>query len=362
MLRRRLQRSYVMRIFIDKHAPSAVISEVVSLAGDLSGDSTGVHIETGDDGFVVSFSHQGLGLDKAAFEQIGGVTHVEESETIYRLSHPDDIDDTSGTHAVEIPRTGAVIGGNEFVVMAGPCAVEETDKVLEIAEFVKTHGAKFLRGGAFKPRTSPYSFQGLGEKGLEILKHVGDETGIGIVTEAMEPGTIGPVSEVADIIQIGSRNMQNFPLLKEAGRQDKPVLLKRGMSATLEEWLGAAEYVLSEGNTNVILCERGIRTFSRHSRHTLDIGVIPVIRERCNLPVIIDPSHATGASSRVPSMARAAAAGGADGLLIEVHPSPSEAKSDGFQSISFSDFQRLMGEIEGILRVVGRGISITSGA
>jgi len=255
---------------------------------------------------------------------------------------------------VEVPFAGASFGTEQFVVMAGPCAVEKEEELFQVAREAKRLGARILRGGAFKPRTSPYSFQGLGREGLELLRRVREEVGIGIVTEAMEPGTVEEVSQVADIVQVGSRNMQNYPLLKAVGRQSKPVLLKRGMSATLEEWLGAAEYILAEGNPNVILCERGIRTFSRHSRHTLDIGVIPAVRERSHLPIVVDPSHATGLSSRVPSMALAALAAGADGLLVEVHPNPKEALSDSFQSLNLKEFAEVMEALGKVAGALGR--------
>lgn len=246
------------------------------------------------------------------------------------------------------------IGGEEIAVMAGPCSVESMDQMILAAHAVKEAGAQILRGGAYKPRTNPYSFQGLGKKGLELLALARDETGLPIVTEVMSPEDVELVEAYADILQIGSRNMQNFPLLKKVGRANKPVLLKRGMSATFNEWLGCAEYILNEGNTDVILCERGIRTFEPMTRNTLDISAAPIIHQISHLPVIIDPSHGTGTRSLVEPMAKAAIAAGADGVMIEVHPYPDEALCDGAQSLSPKEFQSLMKGIEPIIMAVNR--------
>lgn len=249
---------------------------------------------------------------------------------------------------------GVEIGGKKLVIIAGPCAVESVEQTLEIARAVKRAGAHMLRGGAFKPRTSPYSFQGLGEEGLKILKLAKDETGLPIVTEVMDPRDIPLVSKYADVLQVGARNMQNFTLLKELGRVNKPVLLKRGFTATIDEWLGAAEYILLGGNRNVILCERGIRTFETHTRFTLSITSIPYVKKLTYLPVIADPSHATGRSDLVVPTARACIAIGADGLMIEVHVDPSKALSDGVQSITIQDFEKLVSEVRRIAYAVGR--------
>ncbi len=251
---------------------------------------------------------------------------------------------------------GICIGGKKIVVMAGPCAVESYDQIRATAEAVNKAGAKVLRGGAFKPRTSPYSFQGLGEEGLKYLRQVGDEFGMAVVTELMDPRDLALVEKYTDIIQIGARNMQNFALLKEVGQSKKPVLLKRGMSATIKEFLMAAEYILSSGNFQVMLCERGIRTFETETRFTLDINAIPLIKQKSHLPVIVDPSHATGKYNLVPSVAKAAIAAGADGLLIEVHPNPEEALSDGEQSLVPNKFAKLMQELKSIARAVGRDL------
>ncbi|HHX88065.1 MAG TPA: 3-deoxy-7-phosphoheptulonate synthase [Firmicutes bacterium] len=248
------------------------------------------------------------------------------------------------------------VGGEEIAVIAGPCAVESEQQLMESAWAVKSAGARFLRGGAFKPRTSPYSFQGLEKEGLRLLKRVRQETGLLVVTEVMDQFTVEQVAECADIIQVGTRNMQNFYLLRELGKIRKPVLLKRGMSATIEEWLMAAEYIMSGGNYQVILCERGIRTFEPYTRNTLDLSAVPLVKELSHLPVIVDPSHGTGKKSLVPAMCKAAIAAGADGLMVEVHPSPREALSDGPQSLDRGEFFELMKGLKGVARVVGRTI------
>ncbi len=242
-----------------------------------------------------------------------------------------------------------------LVVVAGPCSVENEDMIVETARRVKAAGAQFLRGGAFKPRTSPYAFQGHGESALGLLARAREATGLGIITELMDASDLDTVGEVADVIQIGARNMHNFSLLKRVGAQDKPILLKRGMSATIEEWLMAAEYILAAGNPNVILCERGIRTFdNKYARNTLDLSVIPVLRSLTHLPIMIDPSHGTGRSEYVPSMAMAAIAAGTDSLMIEVHPNPKKALSDGPQSLTPDRFDSLMKELSVIGKATGR--------
>mgnify|MGYP002632809402 CR=1 FL=1 len=247
----------------------------------------------------------------------------------------------------------AIFGDGSFVVIAGPCAVESEKQILSIAKSVKNAGAKVFRGGAFKPRTSPYSFQGLGKKGLIFLAKVRKETGLPIATEVMDVETFDLVEEYADIIQIGTRNMQNFSLLKRAGNSDKPVLLKRGMSATLQEWLMAAEYIMEQGNTKVILCERGVRTFVRHSRNTLDLSVVPAVKKESHLPIIVDPSHAAGIRDQVISLAHASAALGADGVMIEVHNHPEEALSDGPQSLYPDQFVTAMEKMKAIHAIIG---------
>jgi 3-deoxy-7-phosphoheptulonate synthase len=256
---------------------------------------------------------------------------------------------------VKVPQ--AVIGPETFTLIAGPCSVENEAMILRTSEFLMNKGVRLLRAGAFKPRSSPYAFQGMGREGLDILAKARKKTGIGIVTELMDTDNADAVEEATDIIQIGTRNMQNFSLLKRVARAKKPVLLKRGMSATLEEWLMAAEYVMAGGNYNVILCERGVRTFSDHSRNTLDLSVIPPVKKLSHLPILVDPSHGTGKRDYVPPMARAALAAGADGLLIEVHPEPDHALSDGAQSLDFAAFERLLESLKHLAEPLGRVIN-----
>jgi 3-deoxy-7-phosphoheptulonate synthase len=247
---------------------------------------------------------------------------------------------------------GVKIGGDEVVMMAGPCSVEGVEMLMETARHVASRGAKILRGGAFKPRTSPYSFQGLGEEGLKMLARAREETGLKVITEVVTPGDVQLVAEYADILQIGTRNMQNYALLQEAGKSGHPVMLKRGMSSTIEEWLLAAEYLLSQGNRNVMLCERGIRTFETSTRFTLDINAVPLVRELSHLPVIVDPSQGTGRWSLVSPLSLAAVAAGANGLIVEVHPHPDDALSDGAQSLDFGTFDRLMADLKRLTGVL----------
>lgn len=257
---------------------------------------------------------------------------------------------------------GTRIGDREVVVMAGPCSVESEDQIMRIAERLRAAGATILRGGAYKPRSSPYSFQGLGIEGLKLLARAREETDLAIVTEAIDPETVERVAEYADLIQIGARNMQNFSLLRAAGRSNRPVLLKRGMSATLDDLLLSAEYILAEGNAQVVLCERGVRGFDSHTRNLLDLTAIPVVKSLSHLPIIADPSHGTGVRSKVTPMARAAVAAGADGLMIEVHPDPDRALSDGAQSLFPEQFDELMAQIEGICSAIGRELAPSIGS
>jgi len=260
----------------------------------------------------------------------------------------------NGHGCVRIRVGDVTLGGDQLVVMAGPCSVESREQVLETARVVKAAGGHILRGGAFKPRTLPYSFQGLGVEGLKLLAEARGETGLPIITEVMAPEDVELVESYTDILQIGARNMQNFTLLKRVGRAAKPVMLKRGMSATIEEWLGCAEYILNEGNPNVILCERGIRTYETITRNTLDVSAVPVIKQLSDLPVVVDPSHGTGIRSLVAPMAKAGVAAGADGLIIEVHPHPEKALSDGDQSLHPPEFADLMRELAQIAGAVGK--------
>lgn len=261
---------------------------------------------------------------------------------------------TVGQAQTEVRLPSGLVGAQQLCVIAGPCAVESREQILEIASFVKEQGALGLRGGAFKPRTSPYSFQGSEQQGLEWLAMAREATGLAVITEVMDPAMVGMVAEYADVLQIGTRSMQNFPLLRAAARTQKPILLKRGMASTLEELLYSAEYILLEGNDQVLLCERGIRTFEQETRNTFDINAIPALKRMTHLPVMADPSHGTGKSEYVTAIARAAVAAGADGLLIEVHPRPEQALSDGRQSLDFQRFSEMMDQVRRIAQAVDR--------
>lgn len=285
------------------------------------------------------------------------IDHMEGVENIVPIMSPYKLVGRELIHDNTVVKVGDVtIGGEELIVMAGPCAVEDEDQLMSTALKIKEAGAKVLRGGAFKPRTSPYSFQGLEEEGLKLLSEVGRETGLKTVTEVVDTRDVELVSRYADILQVGARSMQNFKLLTECGKSQKPVLLKRGLSATIEEWLMAAEYVVSAGSSNVILCERGIRTFETATRNTLDINAIPVVKELSHLPIIVDPSHATGNWRWVDAASRASIAAGADGLIIEVHPDPSRASSDGQQSLKPDKFANLMKSLKPIAKAVDRAL------
>jgi 3-deoxy-7-phosphoheptulonate synthase len=295
-------------------------------------------------------------VDIGSLEAMAGVAECIPVSKPYKLVGRDIKQENT---VVRIPTAlGEVsFGGPSVAVVAGPCAVESREQVFAVAERTKAAGARLFRGGAYKPRTSPYSFQGLGEPGLKILAEVRDRLGLGIVTEAIDNESLELVEKYADVIQIGARNMQNFSLLKRAGRSRKPVLLKRGMSATLDEFLMAAEYIMSEGNYNVILCERGVRTFSDHTRNTLDLSMIPAVQRLSHLPIVVDPSHGTGRRNKVLPLSRAAVAVGADGLLVEVHNDPDRALSDGIQSIVPDEFDVLLREVRQIAGVLSRTIN-----
>ncbi|MEQ8329032.1 MAG: 3-deoxy-7-phosphoheptulonate synthase [Longimicrobiales bacterium] len=292
-------------------------------------------------------------VDSARLEGLDGVLEVIPVTQPYKqVSREWREEDT----IVSLPN-GTRVGGGEVVIMAGPCAVESREQILDIAHQLRDAGATVLRAGAFKPRTSPYSFQGLGLDGLKLLAEAREATGMAVVTEALDPDGVERVAEYADIVQIGARNMQNYPLLRRAGQVGKPVLLKRGMSATIDELLLAAEYILAEGNDDVILCERGVRGFDTHTRNVLDLTSIPVVKGLSHLPIIADPSHGTGIRSKVIPMARAAVAAGADGLMVEVHPDPPRARSDGAQSLYPEQFVELMGQIRVIARAIDRDLA-----
>jgi len=300
-------------------------------------------------------------VDPRTLEVLPGVMELIRVTKPYKLAsremHEDDTYVEIRNPKSEIRNRKTVIGPKTFTIIAGPCSVENEAMISRTADFLVGKGVHLMRAGAFKPRTSPYAFQGLGQEGLEILSRVRQRTGIGIVTELMDTDNADAVEEVADIIQIGTRNMQNFSLLRRVAKSGKPVLLKRGMSATLEEWLMAAEYVMAGGNYQVILCERGVRTFSDHSRNTLDLSVIPPVKHLSHLPILVDPSHGTGKRDYVPSMSLASLAAGADGLLIEVHPEPNRALSDGAQSLDFDAFDRLLESLQHLAEPLGRAIN-----
>jgi 3-deoxy-7-phosphoheptulonate synthase len=295
-------------------------------------------------------------VDLGVLESLPGVVECIPVSKPYKLVSRDAKAEDSVVH-IATPSGDVLVGGNNIALVAGPCAVESEEQVLAIAGHLKKTGIKLFRGGAYKPRTSPYSFQGLGETGLKFLAKVRKKFGFGIITEAIDNESLDLVEEYADVIQIGARNMQNFSLLKRAGRAKKPVLLKRGMSATLDEFLMAAEYILSEGNYNVMLCERGVRTFADHSRNTLDLSIVPAVKKRSHLPILVDPSHGTGRRHKVLPLSRAAVAVGADGLLVEVHHQPENALSDGMQSLLPDEFATLVEEVRQIAAVIHRSVT-----
>ncbi len=313
------------------------------------------HISKGIEHTVIGVLGKVFPELRDTLELLPGVDQVIPVSKPYKLAsrefHPQD---------TIVKLNGVAIGGNEIVVMAGPCAVESEEQLLATARAIKAAGATVLRGGAFKPRTSPYQFRGLGESGLKILAEVGEETQMPIITEVMAPNNVDLVAKYADILQIGARNMQNFILLDEVGKTKKPVLLKRGLSSNFQEWLLAAEYILAQGNEQVILCERGIRTFETYTRNTMDISAIPIIEKVSHLPIVADPSHATGKWYLVPPLALAAVAAGADGLLIEVHPNPDLALADGPQSLTFDNFRLLMSQILPIAEAKNRKLAAPS--
>ena len=296
-------------------------------------------------------------VESGTLEEMPGVQEVIRVTKPYKLVSRDTKPDNT---IIKFPNSRVTIGGPDLAIIAGPCGIETRDQAVKIAERVARAGAQFFRGGAYKPRTSPYSFQGLGEEGLKIMAEIRDRFGLLIVTEAVDYESLDLVDRYADVIQIGARNMQNFSLLKRAGRARKPVLLKRGLSATLEEFLMAAEYIMSEGNYNIVLCERGVRTFADHTRNTLDLSIVPAVQRLSHLPIIVDPSHGTGKRNKVTPLSRAAVAVGADGLMVEVHHDPDRALSDGMQSLFPDQFDALMAQVRQIAAVLGRGVPTPS--
>ena len=310
------------------------------------------HLSKGEETTVIGVIGDERKLDAAIFTVLAGVERVIPILKPFKLASRD-----FRAKDTVVPVGPVAVGGGGFTIMAGPCAVESPEQTLETARAVRAAGARILRGGAFKPRTSPYSFQGLGKKGLEILAEARKETGMPVVTEVMSVEDVPLVAQYADILQVGARNMQNFNLLDSVGRQEKPVLLKRGMSSTIEELLLSAEYILSRGNPNIMLCERGIRTFEKYTRNTLDIAAVPVIKKLSHLPIIIDPSHAAGVRDYVCALAKAAAAIGADGIMVEVHPHPEKALCDGQESLTPEEFAALVRELRPIAGAVGLKLS-----
>jgi len=339
-----------MVVVMREKATDAQVQNVIAKLMEMGFD---VHRSTGALRTVLGAVGGTRQFDTALLEVLDGVQEV------HRITEPYKLASRSFKSENTVITIGDLrIGGDEVIVMAGPCSAESEAQVEASAAAVKRAGAKVLRGGAFKPRSSPYSFQGLGEEGLRLLKAAADRHNLKLITEVMDISQLDLIERYADILQVGARNMQNFTLLRELGRSKTPVMLKRGISATIEEWLLSAEYILAGGNTNVMLCERGIRTFESYTRNTLDISAIPVVQQLSHLPVLVDPSHGTGKRDKVAPMARAAVAGGCDGLLIEVHCDPDHALSDGAQSMFPAQFDRLMAELRIIAPAIGRSICL----
>lgn len=335
-----------MIIVMKPNAKEESVKRVLDLVGQCGLET---HVSTGEEVTIIGVIGDKQKLSGCNIQIADEVDKVVEVTESYKLAnrkfHPE-------SSIIKVGNTE--IGGSEIVIMSGPCAVESEDQVMETAKAIKKAGAQILRGGAYKPRTSPYSFQGLEEQGLQIMKAAREETGLAVVCEVTSREAIEAAVKYVDMLQIGARNMQNFYLLKEAGKTGLPILLKRGLSATIDEWLNAAEYIMAEGNPNVVLCERGIRTFETATRNTLDISAVPVIKEKSHLPIIVDPSHATGVRGYVKPLAKCAIAAGADGLMIETHPNPAIALSDGPQSLTFPQFDELCSELRPIANVMGR--------
>ncbi len=337
-----------MIIVMKPGASAASVKEVIAKVEACGVDT---HVSEGKEVTIIGIVGDKTLVSGKNIELIPGVEKIVSVTESYKLSnrkfHPDS----------SIIKVGnAEIGGKDLIVMSGPCAVESEDQVIATARAIKASGAQILRGGAYKPRTSPYSFQGLEEEGLKLMKEAREETGLAVVCEVTSQKAIEAAVKYVDMLQIGARNMQNFYLLKEAGKTKLPVLLKRGLSATIDEWLNAAEYIMAEGNPNVILCERGIRTFETATRNTLDLSAVTVIKEKSHLPIIVDPSHATGVRGYVAPLAKAAVACGCDGLMIETHPNPACALSDGPQSLTFDQFDGLMKELRPFAQLVGKNL------
>ncbi|MDH7601596.1 MAG: 3-deoxy-7-phosphoheptulonate synthase [Armatimonadota bacterium] len=333
-------------------APSATDADLEELVNNLKERGYGVHLSKGVEKTIVGVIGAHDDQKPVLAEQLSSLAYVERVVPILK---PYKVVSREFKPEKTIVRVGGVdIGGQKVIVMAGPCSVENEQMTLEVAAAVKAAGASILRGGAFKPSTSPYSFQGLGEEGLKILAAAREATGMPVITEVMDTRDVELVARYADILQIGTRNMTNFSLLREVGAVKKPVMLKRGMSSTIEEWLQAAEYIANRGNYDIILCERGIRTFETYTRNTFDVSSIPAVQELSHLPIVADPSHGTGIYKLVPPVARAAVAAGADGIMVEVHPHPEKALKDGAQSLTPQNFELLMKDLAAVARAVGR--------
>lgn len=335
--------------------PKAAEENIRAVINYIEANGLTAHLSRGEEVTIIGIvgNKAKLSTDNLViYRDVDRIVPVTESYKLSNLKfHPE---------PTRVKVRNTVIGPDTLTIMAGPCAVETEEQLMCIAQAVKASGATILRGGAYKPRTSPYSFQGLEEEGLRYMKTAAQETGLATICEVVSQEAIEAAAKYVDMIQIGARNMQNFILLKEAGRSGLPVLLKRGLSATIDEWLNAAEYIMSEGNPNVVLCERGIRTFETATRNTLDLSAVPVMKEKTHLPIIVDPSHSTGAYKYVPSMAKAAVACGADGLMIEVHNDPAHALSDGPQSLTFKHFQALTKELVPFCEIAGRSFPLSS--
>ncbi len=333
-----------MVVVMKEGAKQAEIDAVVTL---LKNKGLDVHLTVGEEKTIIGVIGPKERVRELPVETLPGVEKVLAVSNPFKLAsrafHPEDTQIQVGSH---------IVGGTETTIIAGPCSVESEESIIEIAKAVKKLGANMLRGGAFKPRSSPYSFQGFGEVALQYMVKAREETGLPIVSEVMEPATVEMMVSYVDVLQIGARNMQNYPLLKAVGRTQTPVLLKRGFSNTIEEWLMSAEYILAEGNPNVILCERGIRTFETYTRNTLDLNAVPVVKHLSHLPIIVDPSHGVGKWRYVVPMARAGIAAGANGLIIEVHPKPEEAFSDGPQSLTLEKFETMVRHVQEVARAI----------
>lgn len=335
----------------------ATQEEISAVVERVEANGLRAHLSRGEERTIIGAIGDGRPINRDQFLVLPGVDRIVPISRPYKIASRE-----FSPHNTVFPLDGVEIGGEGVVIIAGPCSVESREQTLEIAQAVKEAGAHALRGGAYKPRTSPYSFQGLGEKGLEILAEAREATGLPIVTEVMSPELVPLVARYADVLQIGARNMQNYALLHAAGESMRPVVVKRGMSATVEELLMAAEYVLSHGNRRVILCERGIRTFETSTRNTTDINAVPVLKALSHLPVVLDPSHSTGNWEYVTAIARAAVAAGADGLMVEVHTHPDQALSDGGQSLKPERFAEMVRQVRAIARAIGRDVAASQHA